>query len=838
MKCGCSIRGVIGVTSASALSEEIKEGLVALGSQVSLALESNTLAEEAQKRKSEEHFRSLVQNASDVIMITGADGTLNYISPAVERVLGYKPEDIVGTDSFVPVHPDDEERVQSLFEEVASKPGVTLAFELRLQHADGSWRHIESSCTNLLHDPTVSGLVVNSRDVTERKRAEEALQESYGILRAVTEGTTDFIYVKDLDGRYVMVNSAAASFIGKPVHEVIGKDDTELLPPEIAHDFIEQDRKLITSGATQSYEERDFVVDGETRSNVAVTGVWRDVRGDVVGVFGISRDMTEHKRAEKKLQESEANLAEAQRIARLGSWEYEPKENRVYWSDETYRIFGFTPQQFVPTFQGFSDMIHPEDKMLVREDMAKIFRGEQLQDSIEFRIVRPDGEVRFVQGQRGAERDETSELIKIVGTIQDVTEARLAEEQVRFQAHLLGQVQAAVIATDLEGMVTHWNEHAERLYGWSCEEALGRNSAELTLGLTEAGEVGEIMEQLRAIETWEGEAVLRRKDGSTFFAHVIISMVHDVEERPVGIVGVSTDITERKRAEEELRKSEATNRAILEATPDLMFCVSRDGVYLDFRANDDSKLYVPREEIVGKNLSDTMPPDLVAPILRNIAKTLDTGEMQVFEYQLPMADGMLDYEARLVVSGPQEVLSIVRDVTERKALERRLEHQAFHDALTGLPNRALFTDRLEHALVRAGRHQESVAVLFLDLDNFKVANDSLGHEAGDQLLAAVAERLQTCLRSQDTLARLGGDEFTILGSTGDPPAKRGPGHVPGKRHRQGPLRNVRARHERTRVGTTEAGKRAQTGSREERAQGLLPAKVAAGGAGQRTSEAP
>ncbi|MBA3471887.1 MAG: GAF domain-containing protein, partial [Rubrobacter sp.] len=92
---GGELRGVMGVTSASALSEEIKEGLVALGSQVSLALESNTLAEEAQKRKSEEHFRSLVQNASDVIMITGADGTLNYISPAVERVLGYKPEDIV-----------------------------------------------------------------------------------------------------------------------------------------------------------------------------------------------------------------------------------------------------------------------------------------------------------------------------------------------------------------------------------------------------------------------------------------------------------------------------------------------------------------------------------------------------------------------------------------------------------------------------------------------------------------------------------------------------------------------------------------------------------------------
>jgi diguanylate cyclase (GGDEF)-like protein len=103
-----------------------------------------------------------------------------------------------------------------------------------------------------------------------------------------------------------------------------------------------------------------------------------------------------------------------------------------------------------------------------------------------------------------------------------------------------------------------------------------------------------------------------------------------------------------------------------------------------------------------------------------------------------------------------------RDITERKALEQQLHHQAFHDLLTGLPNRALFLDRLEHALTRANRRDSKVAVLFTDLDNFKVINDSLGHIAGDQLLVAVAERLKTCLRPEDTVARLGGDEFTIL----------------------------------------------------------------------------
>jgi PAS domain S-box-containing protein len=134
---------------------------------------------------------------------------------------------------------------------------------------------------------------------------------------------------------------------------------------------------------------------------------------------------------------------------------------------------------------------------------------------------------------------------------ENITGRKLAEEQTLFQARLLDQVQAAVIATDLDGTVIHWSAHAESLYGFSREETLGRNISELTVGPTEAGLANEIMERLRSGETWEGEFTVRRKDGSTFPAYVIDSVIHDSRGREIGIVGVSTDITERKRAEEE-----------------------------------------------------------------------------------------------------------------------------------------------------------------------------------------------------------------------------------------------------------------------------------------------
>ncbi|HEY4485342.1 MAG TPA: EAL domain-containing protein, partial [Nitrospiria bacterium] len=230
----------------------------------------------------------------------------------------------------------------------------------------------------------------------------------------------------------------------------------------------------------------------------------------------------------------------------------------------------------------------------------------------------------------------------------------------------------------------------------------------------------------------------------------------------VALEGFITDTTERKRAEEELRKSETENRALINAMPDMMFRISRDGTYLDFIASKDAVPLLPPSEFLGKNIREIMPAEVARQSMHYLQQALETGDKQIFEYQLLMDGNRRDYEARIVVSGADEVLSIVRDITERKAQAAALEYQALHDILTDLPNRTLVQDRLKQAIHAAARENKPLTLLLMDLDRFKDVNDALGHHHGDLLLKQVGPRVLSVLRESDTIARLGGDEFAVL----------------------------------------------------------------------------
>jgi len=223
-----------------------------------------------------------------------------------------------------------------------------------------------------------------------------------------------------------------------------------------------------------------------------------------------------------------------------------------------------------------------------------------------------------------------------------------------------------------------------------------------------------------------------------------------------------------------LKQSEAKNQALLNAIPDLMFRINKEGIFLEAKGLRDVVYIVPPHEILGKRLDEVLPEDVAQKTSYHVNRAFQTDDIQLFIYELQIGGATHYYEARIVVSGEEEVLAIVRDVSERIRAEGQITSLAYYDSLTGLPNRLLFKDRLRQALANAQRYGRKVAVMFLDVDHFKRINDTLGHNFGDLLLQRIGDRLMTCVRSTDSVARIvpeevtpivarmGGDEFMIL----------------------------------------------------------------------------
>jgi diguanylate cyclase (GGDEF)-like protein/PAS domain S-box-containing protein len=263
-----------------------------------------------------------------------------------------------------------------------------------------------------------------------------------------------------------------------------------------------------------------------------------------------------------------------------------------------------------------------------------------------------------------------------------------------------------------------------------------------------------------------GEAVFNQlepqNEAETVWALTTTVPVKDVNGNVVSLVGTARDVSERHEMEAALRISEARQRALLEAIPDIVAQFDREGVYLDLRINPSSRFWVSSGSRIGRSLSEFVPEHVSVSIIRAIGEALDSGGVATVEYEFDHGGVLFTFEMRIAPSGEGEVVAIGRDITERKLLEQRLAYQATHDPLTGLPNRAYFTNRLNAALDRAREDDAPVAVFFIDLDNFKEINDHFGHATGDRLLAAIGERLRRSIRDGDIVARVGGDEFAVL----------------------------------------------------------------------------
>ncbi|ASP48049.1 EAL domain-containing protein [Cognaticolwellia beringensis] len=317
---------------------------------------------------------------------------------------------------------------------------------------------------------------------------------------------------------------------------------------------------------------------------------------------------------------------------------------------------------------------------------------------------------------------------------------------------------------DEERRVIYWNEGSEILYGYSKEEATGQKLEDLI--------IPELMSEIvvdahtnwikNDVEIPAAELTLRDKNGkdvSVFSSHVMFTNQYNNKQ----MYCIDIDLTDVRQAQEQAIFKEHMLETIFEAIPDLFFLMESDGTIIDYHACDKGDLYISPEKFIGKNIADFLPQEVVQKFKSHIAKAVKQEKIISFEYELNLPKGLVYFEARIShLKKYKQIMIIVRDITEQHKSAELIRHQAYFDSLTALPNRFLALDRLTQILIEAERHHEKAAVLFLDLDDFKKVNDSLGHEVGDKLLIESAHRLKQVLRKEDTVGRLGGDEFIIL----------------------------------------------------------------------------
>jgi diguanylate cyclase (GGDEF)-like protein/PAS domain S-box-containing protein len=324
---------------------------------------------------------------------------------------------------------------------------------------------------------------------------------------------------------------------------------------------------------------------------------------------------------------------------------------------------------------------------------------------------------------------------------------------------------------DDEGNISFWNAAAEKIFGYSAAEVMGKELHTFIAPAVYYEAFKKVFGHF--IATGEGamvgktrELVALRKGGSEFPVELALGSVK-LKQRWFG-VGIARDITERKNAQEMLRENESrlidmfenlsSGVAIYHYSPE-----QQSFTFTAFNRAAERIENMHRADLIGKNVLEVFPGMAefgLLDVFRRVWKSGKAEHFPVTYYQEGLISGWRENYVYKLPNG--EIVSIYDDVTKEKQAEERMLYMAHYDALTGLPNRALFSDRLQQALVKAKRGNTLAALMFIDLDKFKPVNDDLGHDVGDLLLKEVAKRMLNCMRESDTVSRIGGDEFVVL----------------------------------------------------------------------------
>jgi len=591
----------------------------------------------------ESRLNTLIQTIPDLVWMKDSKGVYLSCNKRFERFFGASEKEIIGrTDyDFVDKRLADSYREN---DQVAMTKGTpSLNEEWVTFSSDGHRELLETTKTPVLDARgQLIGILGIGHDITKRHQNEIKLAESEARFRNIMEHAPIGIAITSLDGRFLMINQALCDIVGYSMNELVKLTYMDITHPEDkALGFNDREKLLVSKIDSYQLEKRYFHKDGRLKwVQVTSTCVIKEPKAQPYFV-ALIEDITERKQFAALISEKNSFLHETQIIAGLGTFSLNIQSGLWESSDVLNNIFGIN-DTYARSIEGWEALIHPEDQKMMSEYFNNEVLGHNALFDKEYRIIRQsDLAVRWVHGLGKLEFDGQGHPVKMLGTIQDITERNKIDKEMRI-ASTVFKAQEGMLVTDAQSVILRVNDAFTQITGFTSEDVIGKTPHILSSGRHDSAFYTAMWECINRTGSWEGEIWNKRKNSEVYPEHLTISAVRAKDGNITNYVATLTDITMSKKAADEI-----------------------------------------------KNL-------------------------------------------------------------------------AFYDPLTQLPNRRLLQDRLFQALSSSDRSGQGGAILFLDLDNFKIINDTLGHTRGDFLLQEVAERLTCCVREGDTVARLGGDEFVLI----------------------------------------------------------------------------
>ncbi|HZD60788.1 MAG TPA: PAS domain S-box protein [Anaerolineae bacterium] len=730
-------------------------------------------------REQKEFSENLLQNSTVAGFVIDSQHNVILWNKACEELTGVNASDVIGTgnqwkafyDSKQPCLSDivadgNYEDLPSIYSNHRQSSLIPdgLYAERWCSNLGGKSRYIIFEAAPLYNSKgELIAVIETLQDITERKQAEEALEQERNFTAAVLDTAGALVVVLDREGRIVRFNRACEETTGYSFEEVRGRYVFDIfLLPEEAEAVRSVFSKLKAGQLPSQYENYWLTKDGQRRLISWTNTVLFGADGEVQWIVPTGVDITERKQAEEQIRKLSRGIEQSPSMFMItdanGDIEYvNPKFTQVtgYALGEA---IGKNPRILK------SGETPPEEYERLWEAITSgaEWRGE-------FCNKKKNGELYWESASISPIKNPEGEITHFLAVKEDITERKLAEEvlsesEERYRSIINGAAEGFWMI-DPQLKTVEVNGSLCEMLGYTREEMLGKTP----LSFVDEENKRIFKEQMARIpETAHRhyDIVLKSKDGNNVYTTFNATTIRDASGNPANAFAFVTNITERKLAEGALLEAKERMEQLHRVTPSAIFTVDKDCVITSFNDKATEVTGYTASEIIGRKCTVfALDPCIgkcrlfangsAEPIIANecTIKRKD-GEVRTISKN---ADLVRDINGS--VTGGVESFE---DITERKQAEEMIRYMAYYDPLTDLPNRVLLNDRLTLALANAHRNNRMLALLFLDLDSFKTINDTLGHTVGDQLLQDVAGRLRKCLREGDTIARLGGDEFTLL----------------------------------------------------------------------------